>query len=150
MKLKQLIFAMILSSLTACSANPSLLKSTQSGMAEGTFVEASLVEVKNMLIKSCTQRGRLIREASDHLVICSKQLNGAENILAHALIGNSYSTPPESVAQFTLYQSGRDVNVVGSMWLETKMALGQVRKVPLDSPKHVNTIQQALFDLGAY
>lgn len=135
--------------LAACGTQPAKIKETQSGMAEGRFVNAQLEDVRGKLIGKCAEHGRQIRHVSDNQVSCSKVLEGAEATAVHLLIGNAYSTPPESVAQFTLYQSGADVNVLGMLWIETQMAAGQLKKVPLEGNHQINTIQQALFDLGA-
>lgn len=135
--------------LSGCAAQPPLLKQTQSGMAEGTFEAATLDDVRNKLIQSCAQRGRQVREASTNKVVCSKRMEGGGAIAAQLALGNAYSTTPESVAQFTFYQVGANVNVVGSLWAETQMAFGQMQRGDLNSPAQINTLQQALFDLGA-
>lgn len=135
--------------LAACAAQPALLKQTKSGMAEGTFANTSLDVVRGKLIASCTERGRQVREASTNKVVCSKTASGGSGIALQMALGNRYSTTPETVAQFTLYQVGSDVNVVASMWAETQMAMGQISKGELNAPANINTLQQALFDMGA-
>lgn len=147
LKLKWMLPAVL--TLSGCAAQPPLLKQTQSGMAEGTFEAATLDDVRNKLILTCVQRGRQIREASTNKVVCSKQLEGGSAIAAQLALGNSYSTTPDSVAQFTLYQIGNNVNVAASLWAETQMAFGQMQRGDLKSNSHVNSLQQVLFDLGA-
>lgn len=135
--------------VSGCASQPPLLKPTKSGMAEGTFEAATLDDVRNKLIQSCAEKGRQIREASTNKVVCSKRMEGGGAVAVQLALGNSYSTTPESVAQFTFYQVGTNVNVVGSLWAETQMAFGQMQRGDLNSPAQVNTLQQALFDLGA-
>ena len=148
--MKKLAFASILALLlSACVTQQSLIKSTASGYPEGVFSNASLDSVRSKLIDGCSSRGILVQEASGNQVVCGKTMEGGDAVLAQLLVGNSYSTTPERKIRFIIYQTGSNVKVTAQQWIESQMALGQVRRQELNGNNHKNDIQNFLFSLGA-
>jgi hypothetical protein len=139
-------FALLLS---ACAPQQALLKPTTSGYPEGIFSNASVDSVRSKLIDGCSSRGILVQEASGNQVVCGKTMEGGDAVLAQMLVGNSYSTTPERKIRFIIYQIGSDVKVTAQQWIESQMAMGQVRRLELNGNNHKNDIQQFLFSLGA-
>lgn len=143
-----LIAAAAAASLVGCAATPEpLLKPTASGNAEARFHGRSIDDVRNTLAARCMAAGAHV-QTSPHEVICAKALSGAQATLMQLAIGNSYSTTPEAKMSFNLVQSGPDVEAVGRAWVETQMAFGQVRRVPLDGARDRNTLQTLLLGAG--
>lgn len=135
--------------LSACVSDQALIKPTSSGYAEGVFKNETLDSVKNKLIGACSKGGAMIEEVSDNLVVCSKVMDGTKALFAQALIGNSSSTRPIGKIRFVMYSENSVVNVTADQWIETQMALGQVRRVELNSHASQNALQTILDKLGA-
>lgn len=91
----------------------------------------------------------MIEEVSDNLVVCSKVMDRTKALFAQALIGNSSSTRPIGKIRFVMYSENSVVNVTADQWIETQMALGQVRRVELNSHASQNALQTILDKLGA-
>lgn len=134
--------------LSGC-ASPTLLKKTASGLPEGVFVDDTRDHIKQRLLSACAKRGLMTMEYGASQVECSQVMTGGDAFLAQMIVGNSYSTTPESKVRFTVTQIGNDVQVVAHQWIESQMAFGQIRRQPLNQAKHVNDIQGMLFGLGA-
>ena len=69
--------------------------------------------------------------------------------MLQVLIGNSYSTTPVAKFRSTSYQDGADVKTVTTGWVETQMAMGQVRQIPMNNNDAQNDLQAMLNSLGA-
>lgn len=145
------IVAAMTVALFGCATNPQkpLLKQTASGNPEGRFPDVSVAEVKNHLVGSCARGGLTLHEASSNKVVCGAIMTGQTAAYAQLLIGNAYSSPPERRVQFTFFQSGPDVTIMGTQWVQTQLALGQIKRVELDTNNHKNELQEFLGKLGA-
>jgi hypothetical protein len=135
--------------LAGCAADQALIEPTVSGYPEGTFANTSLESVENKLIGACSRVGAMVSEATLNQVVCGKALEGGEAAFAQILVGNSYSTTPVQKLGFVMYASGSSVKVTAYQWIETQMALGQMRKIELKGNKQRNDLQQLLHNLGA-
>lgn len=76
-------------------------------------------------------------------------MEGGDAVLAQLLVGNSYSTTPLRKVRFVAYRSGNDVKVTAQEWIQSRMAMGQVRTQELKSSNQVNSTQSFLFSMGA-
>lgn len=136
--------------LVGCAADEPLMRQTESGLAEAIFRDAAPEDVRSKLVGACASRGARIEEASSNIVVCSKQMEGGNAVLAQTLIGNSYSSTPVRKLQFTYYQLGSSVSVVAQQWIETRMPTGQVNRIEIVSNGARNDIQRLLTQAGAY
>ena len=135
--------------VSACAAQQELLKPTASGYPEGIFANASVNSVRSKLIEGCSSLGVLVQEANGNQVLCGKTMEGGEAVFSQMLLGNSYSTTPQRKVRFVIYQIGPDVKVTAQQWIESQMAMGQVRQQELKDNNQNNDIQKFLFSLGA-
>ena len=148
--MKKLVCVSILALLlSACAPQQTLLKPTTSGYPEGVFSNTTVDSVRSKLIDGCSSKGILVQEVGGNQVVCGKTMEGGNAVLAKVLIGNSYSTIPEQKIRFIIYQTGFNVKVTAQQWIESQMAMGQVRRQELNSNNHRNDIQNFLFSLGA-
>src|SRR5207237_10483900 len=80
---------------------------------------------------------------------CQVPFGGFKQALAGALLGNSYSTPPNVYAAFSMAQVGSNVRVQARAWMETQMAFGQVRTMQYDDSKSKTGLMSFLTAAGA-
>ncbi|MCM2340110.1 hypothetical protein [Rhodoferax sp.] len=149
MFLKKSIMIFVTFIVTACAQQQILLKQTSSGYPEGVFKNTNVESIRSKLLDACSIRGYLVHEATGNQVVCGKTMSGTEAVFAQMLVGNSYSTTPEQRIKFIVYQSGSNVKVTANQWIESQMAMGQVRRQELNSNNQNNSIQQLLFSMGA-
>jgi hypothetical protein len=147
MNKKNFIVILTVLLVSAC-AHEALIKPTTSGFPEGIFNNTTVEEVQSKIMNGCTLNGLNIYDTNRNQVICGKITSGMDAVLAGVAIGNQYSTTPERKIRFSIFQQGADVKVVAQEWIETQMAFGQIKQMPLDNNKHKNSIQQFLFSLG--
>jgi hypothetical protein len=133
---------------SACAPQQQLLKHTPSGYPEATIAARTVDEVRASLMEACIQVGALVQESAGNNVLCSKTMTGGDAVLASLLVGNSYSTPPEQKIRFTVFQLQGNVRVTAQQWIETQMALGQIRRMELNGNNHRNSVQAMLDRLG--
>lgn len=149
MKIK--IFALAaLVALAGCADPVARIADTQSGNPEGVFRNKSPQAAANVLAGLCARQGAIVTASSPHLVECRKRMQGGEAVLVQALIGNSYSTTPDTVMQFNMVQEGRNTRVYASQQIETIMAFGQPRRQPLTGNAVFNSTMLALEQAGAH
>lgn len=146
MKKALIVFLLCLSS---CAAQQPLVKETNSGNPEGVFAGKTVEDTKSVIIAGCSRMGSMATETDGNQVVCEKEMEGNDAILAQWIIGNSYSTDPIKKARFVMYREGANTVAVVNQWVETQMAFGQVRKIELKSNNQKNDMQNFLFSLGA-
>jgi hypothetical protein len=132
--------------LTACAQVP-LNKQTASGKPEGLYPSLSLDDVKSKLVEACNARSLMVYEDTQNAVVCGKDMDGASATMVQLAIGNGYSTNPVQKVRFSLSKSQAGVKVWADSWAETQMAMGQIRKMPIDNNKTKNGIQALLDSL---
>ena len=142
---KLLLICSIATVITGC-ANEALIKETQSGKAEAEYPNYTQEQVIDAIVQYCNGKGFSIEEQQKNFVICSKQMTGGTAILTQMAIGNSYSTTPQAKARYSVAKYKNGTKVWAEAYAETQMALGQVRKEPLDSNTTRNELQRALDD----
>lgn len=148
--MKHLISCVVLAFLTSgCVQQETLIKPTTSGYPERLFRNANVEEVKAKIMDDCASRGLIISETTSNHVVCEKTMEGGDAVLAQLLVGNSYSTTPLRKVRFVAYRSGNDVKVTAQEWIQSRMAMGQVRTQELKSSNQVNSTQSFLFSMGA-
>ena len=132
--------------LAGCVSGTKMEK-TASGRPEVTIPGATQEAVQGELFSLCNNSAAAVRSSSPNEVVCGKPMEGGSAIAAQLLVGNSYSTPPVALARFTIWKVGQDVRVSAYQWVETQMAMGQVRTVELNSPQAFNALQSKLNDI---
>lgn len=147
--LKSTFAVLALTALAGCAHQEPLLYQTASGHPEGTFENSTLQDVQGKLSAACAQNGVMVIQSTENQVVCGQQMTGGQAIFAQALIGNSYSTPPQRKIRFVMYPQGSGVRVIAYEWIETQMAFGQMRTQELNSNDQMNSVQSMLFRLGA-
>ena len=145
MRLFIVIFALLLSGCMA--TNQPLQYTSPSGKPTVTLSNISMDEAKSKVIDRCVNSGFQITEQGN-TITCWKTMEGMSGALAQVLIGNSYSTTPTAHNQIVLTQQGNDVRLVGNrMWMETQMALGQIRQQERNSNKQLNEFNSFLLSI---
>lgn len=142
---KLLLICSIATVITGC-ANEALIKETQSGKAEAEYPNYTQEQVIDAIVQYCNGKGFSIEEQQKNFVICSKQMTGGAAIFTQMAIGNSYSTTPQAKARYSVAKYKNGTKAWAEAYAETQMALGQVRKDPLDGNKTRNELQRALDD----
>ena len=112
------------------------------------YFQAAPQEIGARLSGVCMDAGMTVTAADSMQVLCAKEVSGFKGILTQVLIGNSYSTTPIQYARFQLVPWNNGTRIQVSEWVETQMAFGQVRRVPLNGKKQTNSMLQALYNLG--
>ena len=67
--------------------------------------------------------------------------------MAQLLVGNAYSTTPQSKIRFSIGKVNDDVKVWADAWIESQMPGGQVNQMPVTSNDVRNSIQSGLDEL---
>lgn len=106
---------------------------TPSGKPEVTIKNTTLDRVSSEIVNEMSARGFSLVQQSTNSMMFNKQMTGGQAIGAQLLIGNSYSTTPESEVRFMLSNSGNSVNVIADMSMSTQMAFGQVNRQPMNN-----------------
>ena len=135
----------------AWAATLSLALASPSHAADGpitAWFAGSSEEVSATLANMCAEHNSMVIEQDAYHLVCSRQDSSLKGTLAQVLIGNSYSTTPELKVRFSLLKQGVNTKVLASQWIETVMAFGQVRTVPLTSVKHSAALRDAMMAAG--
>ncbi|OCQ53548.1 hypothetical protein Ppb6_01174 [Photorhabdus australis subsp. thailandensis] len=133
--------------LSGCTNNVPLNKQTQSGKPEGMYTNTTKEAVRDSLVAYCNEKRFMVVESSTSSVLCSKETEGGSAILTQLMIGNSYSTTPVGKIRFTIGSIGNSIKVWADMWVETQMAMGQMRQMPITDNKSRNAVQEKLDSL---
>lgn len=137
-------------SLLSCAAPTPRIVETPSGKAEGIFVGQTPAQASNRIAGLCASRPKIsVPLVTDRMVECRGVLEGGSAIYAQLMLGNSYSTTPEAILQFTLVQEGSNTRAYGDVFVETIMAFGQPRRVKMQDNDTYNTMLQILWKAGA-
>lgn len=135
--------------MAGCAAQQPILKETPSGRAEGVFLDTTTDRVRDRLVGFCSNNGAMVEEATETQVVCSRTMQGGQAVMAQMIVGNSYSTTPEQKVRFVLSRQPDGVRVVIYQWVESQMAMGQVRRQELNSSNQRNDMQRVLWGMGA-
>jgi PDZ domain len=143
-----------LGAVLALVASPAIGKQpgkilTPSGLPDMHFVSSTSSDVSSKLANKCMDGGLNIVTTTPTEVVCQVKMDDVSSVLTQALMGNSYSTSPEQFIKFNLLQSGSDVRVQGSGWVELQMALGQTRRQPTTSDEVHNSLMAFMEGAGA-
>lgn len=129
--------------LSACAAQPALVKNTGSGNAETTFRNVSPDRVKNEIVVACMKTGAEVT-SDQYSVTCAKRNDGTKGMMAQALLGNGFSQTPWEKLRFTIAPTGNDVFVTAVAWMEMTMGFGEVKRIPYDGNAMQNQMQTML------
>lgn len=132
-----------------CVTAPPLEHPTSSGYAEGIFRGMSTADAANKIVGSCAAKGSLVLEQSANMVVCARETNGSDALIATMAIGNAYSTTPLMKIRFVIFQTPDGARVTVQPWLETQMPGGQVNRMDVRGPAVQNALQKRLYELGA-
>ncbi|MBX9348767.1 hypothetical protein K5M36_16895 [Chromobacterium vaccinii] len=123
-------------------------RQTASGNAEYVVSDTSLEDVQGRVAGRCQLLGWQIVEQQKNYTVCSKAMSGSSGVFAQLMLGNGYSTSPEMKVRFVHTAVGSAIEVSAAAWIETQMAMGQVRKAPLTDAKTQNGLQDILDSLS--
>ena len=135
--------------LSGCATPPPIEKHTSSGKPEVTLTQSNVADARGRLLAACARRGMTVEEGGANTVTCGRTLSGSGAAVAQLLVGNSHSTTPVQKSTFLLTQQGTNVFIMHTnSWIETQMALGQVRRQEVMSNNLINSVQKFLDDLA--
>ena len=149
-KLAALVPAIVI--ISACATTPpeTLQFGTPSGRPEAQFLTGDVNEAAGMVANGCMNAGMTVVSNNANQVVCEVSMTMTQQVITQFAIGNSYSSTPRQFIQFNLADVGETVRVQGTGWVETQMAFGQMRRMPMDQTiAWRNQMQQALFNIGA-
>ncbi len=112
-------------------------------------VGAPVDKVKAALVARLAPKGFTIESETDHQLVFSREVDGANGVLAQALMGNAYSEKPRHVAYFTLVKDGDNTTVIGRHEMTVRMAQGKVNRVSLDEGKARKDMADMLAEVKA-
>jgi hypothetical protein len=133
--------------LAGCMTVPPIA-ATPSGRPEAVFDSTTGPDVAGRIATRCLDGGLVIQNQTNTQIVCSKELQGGDAIIATMAIGNSYSTTPVRNIRFNIVQIGPNVRVQAYQWVQTQMAFGQVNQMELNGGAQFNDIQQMLLNMG--
>lgn len=113
-----------------------------------TFQEAP-ADVSGRIASACAERGMLVVSATPNQVRCEVQMDAGAQVVAQMLVGNSYSTTPRNIVQFTLFQSGAQTGVQVIQWIESTTAFGQTNQEIVTNADSRARLRQFLLGIGA-
>lgn len=113
------------------------------------FRKVAAGEASSKIASQCMTNGLTVVSSTAGEVTCQLQMNAMKSALTQALIGNSYSTPPQTFVRFTVTQIGNDARVQANEWVETQMAFGQMRRSDLTNDDVHNDLMNFLEVAGA-
>lgn len=136
--------------LASCATTPAVqrIALTPSGRPEASFIGRSPDVVQGLIASGCMNRGMLVVNSTPNQVQCEIPMNAFQATAAQLLIGNSYSTTPQSFVRFAIVPVGGDTRVQAQMWVQTQMAFGQMQQQELNSNEQFNSVQSFLMQLG--
>ncbi|HLY79831.1 MAG TPA: PDZ domain-containing protein [Caulobacteraceae bacterium] len=123
------------------NADAARLVQTPSGRPDAIFRGRTAVQVQNQLASKCMDAGWTVTSSSTTEVVCEVPMSLASSFFANLLIGNSYSTPPREFIRFAIVQLGADSRAQANAWVETQMALGQVRQEPYTDDRSMDNLE---------
>lgn len=136
--------------LLGCAAPTPRIIETPSGKAEGVFIGQTPAQASNQIAGLCASRPKVsVPLVTDRMVECRAVMEGGSAIYAQLMLGNSYSTIPEAILQFTLVEEGANTRAYGDVFVETIMAYGQPRRVKMQDNDTYNTMLEVLWKAGA-
>lgn len=140
-----------IAAVAACASSPpeTLQVGTPSGRPEALFLTDNVNEAAGQVANGCMNAGMTVISNNGNQVVCEVSMTMGQQIVTQLAIGNSYSTTPRQFIQFNLADIGDSVRAQATGWVETQMAFGQMRRMPMDqSISWRNQMQQALFAVG--
>lgn len=150
MKRNTLILAALVAALCACATEPNgppIDPATvpASGPTQGYFKGIAFKWARAAILGGCSRDGLSVEIATDSEVVCVQEPSAAKGALAQLFVGNGESTAPLVKARFTLYQLPDRIEVTADEWVETQMASGQMRRLPI----HNAALRRFLTSIGA-
>lgn len=133
----------------ASAALTAPVATTPSGQPEGRFEQTTLSDAGGKIASRCMDLGWTVTGQTANQVTCQMPFGGVKQALAGALLGNAYSTPPNTFVQVSLAQVGENVRAQARAWMETQMAFGQLRQMPFDNVKNKSDLMGFLESAGA-
>ena len=138
---------MVKAILLAAVAIPAVSKAKTKLLPIVSFASAT-PNLPERLAGLCTDRNAIIVEQDQSHVLCTRTIDGLDGAFAQVLVGNAYSTTPELKVRFSITRSETNIRVQAAQWVETQMAFGQIRRMPLDSKKFIENMVVRLESIG--
>ena len=148
--MKKLIAVCIAASISSAAyAGKDMIAVTPSGLPDMIFPATNASDVAGKLASDCMNRRMTVVSNLPTEVVCEIPMGVMKAAVVQAVIGNSYSTTPRQFVRFALVALNADVRTQGSAWVETQMALGQVRREPLQGDAMYNGLMNMMEGAGA-
>lgn len=147
------IFALLVApalvfSLSACATGGEYSPvATASGRPEAYF--STIPDTTSSKIAAgCMNIRGTVHQSTPNMVVCEMPMGMGQQIVAQALMGNSYSTTPQEFIRFNIIPTAKGSRVQAQGWIETTMAFGQKQTTDISSGRAGSQIQQFLYGLG--
>lgn len=146
--MKRFMIAAMFMASTPATAAPTIR--TPSGQPEAVFKGMALVDAGGKVASACMDLGWTVLNQTSNQVVCESPMNNVfQQALATMLVGNSYSTPAKRIISVSLAQVGDDVRAQSRSYLESQMAMGQVRQEPMNNDETIDGLLNFLTRAGA-
>lgn len=119
-----------------------------SGIAEAGFPEEKAEEVAGKIASVCMDRTWAVISQTPNQVVCEFKLTRLEAAFAHVFLGNRYSSDPRGFVRFSITQIGAGSRAQAVPWIETQMAMGQMRQEYQNAPGYFDGMVEHLMLAG--
>lgn len=137
--------------LAGCATEPPappLLKTTTSGLPEGTFHNTTVPALQQKLAAHCLSLGRAVEDVNPMQLTCVSEFSQGERDRLAVTKTGGMDLHPQIATQWTMLPTGSDVHVTARAWLQSQ-GLGGLSKEPLTSNDVLNKMQSSLNSMGA-
>ncbi|WP_293778942.1 PDZ domain-containing protein [Sphingosinicella sp.] len=121
---------------------------TPSGLPEAVMRVATEEEARGKVASACMDKRMAVITNTPGQIVCEAPMNTGQQIATQLLLGNSYSTTPRQFLRVTFADVGDTVRAQAGGWVETQMAMGQMRQMPLDGDDDYNSLLGFLIEAG--
>lgn len=121
---------------------------TPSGLPDAIFASTTAENAVSKLANACMNRGWSISSQTSSQLICEIPVNGFKAAMQQMLIGNSYSTTPRSFVRFSVASLADNARAQANAWVETQMALGQMRQQPYQDDATIDNLMAFMIEAG--
>jgi hypothetical protein len=105
------------------------------------FHDVDVAQAEQSLQRACTAAGMSIVKEPPHRLTCIAQLDGEQVILARLWMRNTADRLPVRKTEFVLLQTGANVGVDATQWIETYTDDGQTLRNGLTMPTQVDQLR---------
>jgi hypothetical protein len=111
-----------------------------SGIAEAAFPEMKADEAAGKIASVCMDRSWVVASQTSNQVVCEFKLSVVDSAISRVFLGNRYSTDPRGFVRFSITQIGSGSRAQAVTWIETQMAMGQMRQEYQNAPGYFDSM----------